>query len=99
LTLAAALALDGWGADVVVASLATDGGDGISPGAGAIADGTTISRARALGLDAHAALADNDSYTFWERLGDAIVTGPTGTNVNDLMAAFVFRDQSSEQRR
>ena len=90
LALGAALALDGWGPDLVVASLATDGGDGTSPVAGAVADGTTISRARALGLDAHAALARNDSYTFWAQLGDAIITGPTGTNVNDVMAVFVF---------
>ncbi len=90
LALGEALALDGWGPDLVVASLATDGGDGTSPGAGAVADGTTISRAGALGLDAHAELARNDSYTFWAQLGDAIITGPTGTNVNDVMAVFVF---------
>ena len=90
LALSAAIALDGLGPDVLVASFATDGGDGASPCAGAIADGTTLARARALGLDARAALANNDSYSFWEALGDAIFTGPTGTNVNDIMAVFAF---------
>jgi hydroxypyruvate reductase len=90
LALSAALALDGLGPDVVVASFATDGGDGPSPGAGAISDGTTIDRARIAGLDARAALANNDSYTFWAALGDAVVTGPTGTNVNDVMAVLVL---------
>jgi glycerate 2-kinase len=90
LALSAAIALDGLGPDLVVASFATDGGDGTAPCAGAIADGTTIERAKLLGLDARAALAGNDSYSFWEALGDAIVTGPTGTNVNDIMAVFAF---------
>jgi glycerate 2-kinase len=90
LALGAALALEGWGPDVVVASLATDGGDGTSPSAGAIADGTTIDRGKSLGLDAHSALARNDSYSYWQALGDAIMTGPTGTNVNDVMAVFAF---------
>lgn len=90
LALSAALALEGWGHDLAVASLATDGGDGSSPSAGAIADGTTIDRGKSLGLDAHASLADNDSYTYFHALGDAIITGPTGTNVNDVMAVFAF---------
>ncbi len=88
LALGAAVALAGWGPEVAVATLATDGGDGASPAAGALADGTTLARAAALGLDPHAALAANDSYTFFAALGDAVVTGPTGTNVNDL--AFVL---------
>lgn len=90
LALSAALSLQGLEPDVVVASFATDGGDGASPGAGAIVDGTTIDRAKASGLDPRAALADNDSYTFLAALGDAIITGPTGTNVNDVMGVFVF---------
>lgn len=90
LALGAALTLDGWGPDLVIASLATDGGDGSSPSAGAIADGTTIDRGKSLGLDAHDALARNDSYSYWRSLGDAIMTGPTGTNVNDVMAVFAF---------
>jgi hydroxypyruvate reductase len=90
LALSAALALDGLGAGVVVASLATDGGDGVSPSAGGIVDGRTLVRGRAMGLDAQASLDNNDSYTYLAALGDAIMTGPTGTNVNDIMAVFVF---------
>jgi glycerate 2-kinase len=62
----------------------TDGIDGNSPAAGALADATTITRARALGLDARKVLDESDAYTLFERLGDAIVTGPTGTNVRDM---------------
>ena len=70
--------------NVVVLSAGTDGIDGNSPAAGAIADETTISRARNLNLDAEQYLARSDSYTFFEQLNDLIVTGPTGTNVRDL---------------
>ncbi|HUS16447.1 MAG TPA: DUF4147 domain-containing protein [Chloroflexia bacterium] len=90
LALGAALALDGWGPQVAVATLATDGGDGTGDAAGAIADGTTVARARNQGLDPALALADNDSYHFWQALGDAVVTGPTGTNVNDLAYVIVL---------
>ncbi|HET6313000.1 MAG TPA: glycerate kinase, partial [Chloroflexia bacterium] len=90
LALAAAVGIREMGPGVLVASLATDGGDGTSPSAGAIIDGTTIARGEALGLDHHAALANNDSYTYLSRVGDALMLGPTGTNVNDVMAVFVF---------
>jgi glycerate 2-kinase len=89
LALCAAAALVGWGPGVLVASLATDGGDGSSPSAGAVVDGTTVARGLQLGLDPHTALARNDSYTYLSHLGDALMTGPTGTNVNDVMAVFV----------
>jgi glycerate 2-kinase len=69
---------------VVALSAGTDGIDGNSPAAGAIADETTLARARNLGLDARAFLDRSDSYTFFEALGDLIVTGSTGTNVRDL---------------
>jgi glycerate 2-kinase len=62
----------------------TDGIDGNSPAAGAFADEATLSRARALGLDAAKFLDESDAYTFFDRLGDAIVTGATATNVRDL---------------
>jgi len=62
----------------------TDGVDGNSPSAGALADHTPLSRARAHGLDAAKSLDESDSYTLFERLGDALVTGPTGTNVRDV---------------
>jgi glycerate 2-kinase len=84
LALAAALALDGWPGALIMA-LATDGSDGPTDAAGAVVSGETLARARALGLDAHAALAANDSYSFFAALGDLLQTGPTGTNVNDLL--------------
>lgn len=68
----------------VVLSAGTDAIDGNSPAAGAIADETTLQRARNLGLDAEQYLARSDSYTFFEHLNDLIVTGPTSTNVRDL---------------
>lgn len=67
----------------------TDGIDGTEDNAGAYADGTTRARLRALGDDAAARLAANDSWTAFERLGDLFVTGPTGTNVNDFRAVLI----------
>jgi hydroxypyruvate reductase len=94
LALSAAIALDGYplppGRDVAVVSLGTDGTDGPTDAAGGIATPDTIARGRALGLDARAALAENDSYHFLGALGDLIVTGPTQTNVNDLIFAFCW---------
>ena len=72
------------GQHFVILSAGTDGIDGNSPAAGAIADETTISRASELGLDAHQYLARSDSYSFFERLNTLIVTGATTTNVRDL---------------
>jgi len=72
------------GRDVVVLSAGTDGIDGNSPAAGAIADPTTLTRARNLRLDPADYLARSDSFTFFAELGDLIRTGPTGTNVRDL---------------
>jgi len=89
LALAAAIALEGW-ERVLVLALATDGVDGHSPAAGALATGDTLGQARALGLDARAALEANDSHTFFAALGDAILTGPTGTNVNDLTFVCIY---------
>ena len=68
----------------VALSAGTDGIDGNSPAAGAIADETTIARAHKLNPDAAKYLERSDSYTFFEALGDLIITGPTGTNVRDL---------------
>ncbi len=68
----------------VMLSAGTDGIDGNSPAAGAIADENTITRARNLGLDPHDFLDRSDSYNFFEKLNDLVVTGPTGTNVRDL---------------
>ena len=88
-TLAAAVKIDGM-EDTIIVGSATDGSDGPTDAAGAIADGTTVARARALGLDPLQYLADNDSYHFFGRLGDLITTGPTNTNVNDLIFVLVF---------
>lgn len=72
------------GRPITVLSCGTDGIDGNSPAAGALADGTTLARARALGLDVAAALRRCDAYPLLHALGDTVVTGPTGTNVRDL---------------
>jgi glycerate 2-kinase len=92
LALAAAIALDGR-SGVTLLALATDGGDGPTDAAGAIATGETVARARGLGLDPRAALARNDSYPFFAALGDHVRTGPTGTNVNDLLFILVGKEQ------
>ncbi|MGQ9668428.1 MAG: MOFRL family protein, partial [Anaerolineae bacterium] len=84
LALSAAMALDGWDR-VAVLSLATDGTDGPTDAAGALAAGDTLSRARRLDMDAQEYLADNDAYHFFQALSDLIVLGPTNTNVNDLI--------------
>jgi hydroxypyruvate reductase len=89
LALSAAPKLDGV-QDVLVVGLATDGNDGPTDAAGAVADGTTMARARALALDPYDYLARNDSYHFFEPLGDLLLTGPTNTNVNDLVFVFAF---------
>ncbi|GAB4535309.1 MAG: glycerate kinase [Anaerolineae bacterium] len=88
MALAAALALNNW-EGVLIAFLATDGSDGPTDAAGAFVDGTTITRARQLGLEAEAYLARNDAYHFFQELGDLIITGPTNTNVNDLAIILV----------
>jgi hydroxypyruvate reductase len=72
------------GRPIAVLSAGTDGIDGSSPAAGAVADGATLDRARAAGLDPEDFLRRSDSYSFFARLGDAIHTGPTGNNLRDL---------------
>jgi glycerate-2-kinase len=84
LALAAAIELEG-DPRVVVLAAGTDGSDGPTPAAGAYVDGATLARGTAAGADARAALADNDAYGFFSREGGAFVTGPTGTNVMDLV--------------
>lgn len=88
LALAAALEIEGE-PRVVVAALGTDGVDGPTDAAGGMVDGETVARGRAAGLDAHAALERNDAYPFLRAAGDLIVTGPTGTNVNDVVLVLV----------
>ena len=69
----------------------TDGIDGSEDNAGALAGPDSLARARALGLDARARLADNDAYGFFAALGDLVVTGPTRTNVNDFRVILIDR--------
>jgi glycerate 2-kinase len=88
LALAAALELaasDG----ILILAAGTDGTDGPTDAAGAVADGATAERARAQGLDPRRALADNDSHTLFDRLGDLVVTGPTNTNLLDVYLALI----------
>jgi glycerate-2-kinase len=86
--LGAALKTDG-NDGVAMVSLGTDGLDGSTEAAGAVIDGRTIARGRGLGLSPEEALAQNDSHGFFEGLGDLVITGPTGTNVNDIAVAVV----------
>jgi glycerate 2-kinase len=72
------------GNPMVVLSAGSDGIDGNSPAAGAVADATTVVRGQALGLDAESALARFDAYPLFTALGDTLVTGPTHNNLRDL---------------
>lgn len=81
------LHLAGIAADIprsVFVSLGTDGTDGPTDAAGAVVDSTTLERAHRMGLNLEAFLKENDSYHFFEQLGDLIITGPTRTNVMDI---------------
>lgn len=88
LALAAALQLSGWSA-ITLLSGGTDGIDGPTDAAGALADSQTLSRAQAQGLDARAFLDRHDSYSFFAALDDLVITGPTGTNVMDLQIILI----------
>lgn len=88
LALAAAIELEGVDG-VLAASIGTDGTDGPTDAAGAFADGGTVARGHAAGLDARDALRRNDAYPFLRAAGDLIVTGPTGTHVNDVVLVLV----------
>ena len=90
LALAAATALAAMPGRAVLASLGTDGVDGPTDAAGAVADCTTLARAAAAGLAGPAAfLDDNNAYAFFAALGALIQTGPTGTNVGDVQIALL----------
>lgn len=88
LALAGALALAG-STGITLVSLATDGSDGPTDAAGGIVDGSTVARGAQLGLDAHDALRHHDAYPYLESTGALLRTGPTRTNVNDLIFVFV----------
>jgi len=74
----------------VVLSAGTDGIDGNSPAAGALADGSTTGRAAARKLDPDDFLHRSDSHSFFAQLGDTILTGPTNTNVRDLRVVLAY---------
>ncbi|HEX5066956.1 MAG TPA: DUF4147 domain-containing protein [Myxococcota bacterium] len=88
LALAASLELAG-SRGVTLLAAGTDGSDGPTDAAGAFADAGSVARAAAHGCDARAALARNDAYAFFEAAGDLLRTGPTGTNVMDLVLVSV----------
>ncbi|MBI4048496.1 MAG: glycerate kinase [Devosia nanyangense] len=86
--LAFGIAIDGL-EGVVALAADTDGIDGSESNAGAFVDGTSANRMRAAGIDPLAALANNDAYSAFAAIGDLLVSGPTGTNVNDFRAIIV----------
>jgi hydroxypyruvate reductase len=94
--LAAAMDLAGL-PGVCVLSAGTDGSDGPTDAAGAIADGRSIARAEALGVKAQDFLARNDSYRFFEPLGDLLITGPTNTNVMDVRLLLAAKTKGQER--
>ncbi len=93
LALAAALGLEGW-PGITLLSAGTDGSDGPTEAAGAYADGGTCQRARQQGLNPQESLSNNDSYNFFSQLGDLLITGPTRTNVMDVVCLLVNGDSS-----
>lgn len=80
------------GQKITVLSAGTDGIDGNSPAAGAVADGESLARAQDVGLDPADFLRRSDAFHFFERSGDAIITGPTGINVRDLRVLIADPD-------
>jgi len=88
--LALAFAIEVEGIDgITLLSAGTDGTDGPTDAAGAIVDGQTTRKARNLGLDPETYLRHNDSYTFFKRIGELFITGPTGTNVMDVQMVVI----------
>jgi hydroxypyruvate reductase len=78
------------GENIAVLSAGTDGIDGMSPAAGAVADGTTLERAQKAGLDVAAHFSGFNSFSLFEKLGDVIQTGPTGNNVRDVRVLMSY---------
>ncbi|MEM0287863.1 MAG: glycerate kinase [Nitrososphaerota archaeon] len=82
--LSASISIKGYDG-IAIASVASDGVDGPTDAAGAVALGSTVIRGEEAGLDAQVFLLNNDSYSFFEKVGGLVITGPTGTNVNDVI--------------
>jgi glycerate 2-kinase len=95
LALSVAAALDALREPAAFLSVGTDGIDGPTDAAGGLVDGTTLARARELGVDLDASLSDNDAYHALDRLGDLVRTGPTDTNVGDLQVLVVDASEAS----
>lgn len=81
---------------VVLLSAGTDGSDGPTDAAGALADPTSLHRAREAGLDIRDHLSNNDAYPFFQKLGDLLITGPTGTNVMDVNVLLIRRKDDKD---
>jgi len=75
--------------NVVLLSAGTDGTDGPTDAAGAIVDGTTFNKAISLGIDPLIYLKENNSYHFFNKIGDLFITGPTNTNVMDIQIILI----------
>ncbi len=88
LALAFAMEINGYDG-ITLLSAGTDGTDGPTDAAGAIVNGSTVRKARAMGLDPHEYLKNNDSYNFFKKTGDLLITGPTGTNVMDIQITII----------
>jgi glycerate 2-kinase len=88
MALAAALRMRGV-TGLLLAAFGTDGTDGPTDAAGGVVDGGSVERAASVGIDAEACLHDNDAHRFLHAAGDLLVTGPTGTNVNDVTLVLV----------
>jgi glycerate-2-kinase len=88
LALAAAISLAG-SRGITIVSLATDGSDGPTDAAGGVVDGSTLAKGAALGLSAQIHLREHNAYPYLEATGALLCTGPTRTNVNDLVFVFV----------
>lgn len=97
LALAAAIALEGW-PGIALASFATDGDDGPTGAAGAMVSGATVREASTHNLDPIDYLDRNDSYHFFQQVGGLIVTGQTGTNVNDLILILKYEEGLEDKK-
>src|SRR5271170_7365949 len=87
------------GKRIAVLSAGTDGVNGNSPAAGAVADGETFERGQAVGLNARYMFRESDSYSYFARLGDTIVTGPTGNNLRDLRILLAEAEEQKQKNK
>src|SRR5277367_1719871 len=87
------------GKKIAVLSAGTDGVDGNSPAAGAVADGETLERGQAIGLNARYMFRESDSYSYFARLGDTIITGPTGNNLRDLRILLADAEEKKQKNK